>query len=754
MAGLSCSIALAAENLFLKLSVNGVPQGDVPAIYDQGGYWLKESTIQEAGINTLKGEQQVFAGEAFFRVDRLIGIESEIDTATLSLSLTASASEFGERQIKLNNSRSQLYPEPAPFSGYLNYQITAFNQVDGNDLDYQLNPTLNLNQGPWNFRSAHFYSTQNNQHQWTRLKTTLDYDRPDQMLRASAGDITPSMGALGFSQNMAGLSVSRAFNMQPNFMSSPSFSTQAAVTQPSTAEIYLNGQRVSTQSLQPGIYNFGNLNLVSGLQNIEILIRDAAGNTQRINVPHYFDDSLLKAGLTDFNYSAGVERENASFDRYNGFTYSIYQRAGITDWFTLGAQASGNQERNSGGILANFGLSTYGTLASAFAWAQHEQQNTGDAQLVQYRYINQSLSLSATARRQDKNFFKNNSVITAPDWSANIGVGWGNSQFGNISIDVGRQMGQTDALTFNRYQLAYAISPIKQLSFSAQAQLQDRHSGQTWSGFLNLAWFFDQNRSISSSARYENSEVLAGMSFGQNSTTGEGWAYNFGAQQQRDGEEYTAWIQNKRQHGQIDLSAMRNQRAKSTTSNWQAAWSGALAYVGGHYALTRPISQSFAVIELPQIANVAAMHNGSEVGRTSPDGTVFIPELASYGFHQIGIEQDHIPIQYRLNSVQQELLTGNNDGRIVKFDATSITAVSGRFFLANGLPLSNQLLDVVTAQGIVQLHTALDGRFYSEALPAGLHRFDSTLCSGELYIPTSSEFITEIAPITCPAKEY
>ncbi|MBM5572150.1 MULTISPECIES: fimbria/pilus outer membrane usher protein [Deefgea] len=737
----------------MKLSVNGVPQGDVPAIYDQGGYWLKESTIQEAGINTLKGELQVFAGESFFRVDRLVGIESKIDTATLTLSLTAAATEFGERQINLNNNRNPLYPEPAPFSWYLNYQVAALSAVDSNGLDYQFNPTLNLNQGPWNFRSAHFYSTQNNQQQWARLNTTLDYDRPDQMLRASAGDISPSTGALGFSQNMAGLSISRVFNMQPNFMSSPSFNTQAAVTQPSTAEIYLNGQRVSTQSLQPGIYSFGNLNLVSGLQNIEIVIRDAAGNTQRINVPHYFDDSLLKAGLTDFNYSAGIERENASFDRYDGFTYSLYQRIGITDWFTLGAQASGNPQRNSGGILANFGLSTYGTLASAFAWAQHEQQSTGDAQLMQYRYINQSISLSATARRQDKNFFKHNSVITAPDWSANIGMGWGNSQFGNLSIDVGRQMGQTDALTFNRYQLSYAVSPIKQLSFSIQGQLQDRHSGQTWSGFVNLAWFFDQNRSISTSARYENSQVLAGMSFGQNSSTGEGWAYNFGAQQQRDGEEYTAWIQNKRQHGQINLSAMRNQNTRATTNNWQAAWSGALAYAGGHYALTRPISQSFAVIELPQIENVAATHNGSEVGRTSAEGTVFVPELASYGLHQIGIEQDHIPIQYRLNTVQQELLTGNNDGRVVKFNASSITAVSGRFLLVNGLPLSNQLVDVVTKQGTVQLHTALDGRFYSEALSAGLHRFESTLCSGELYIPASNEFITELAPITCPAKE-
>ncbi|WP_027470114.1 fimbria/pilus outer membrane usher protein [Deefgea rivuli] len=754
LASLYCTPVLAAEQLIIRLTVNGVEQGDVPAIYDQGGYWLAAETIKGSGINTLDGEQQTIAGRVFFRADKLIGIESKMNEADLSLSLNAAASEFGERQVSLNRNRGASFPAPAPFSGYLNYQLAAFSQ--GSDLEYQFNPTLNLNEGAWNFRSAHSFNTQNSQHRWTRLNTTLDYDQPENMLRASAGDISPSAAALGFSQTMGGVSVSRVFNMQPNFNSSPSFSTQASVTQPSTAEIYLNGQRVSTQNLQPGIYNFNDLSFFSGLQNVEIVIRDAAGNAQRISVPYYFDDSLLKAGLSDFNYSAGLARQSGSFDSYQDFAYSAYQRVGVTDWFTLGAQTSGNTDSNSSGILANFGLATYGTLATAFAWAKHDQQNRGAAQLMQYRYINQALSISANARRQDKDFLKHdeNSVLTAPDWSANIGMGWGNQQIGNLSIDIGRQVGPSDALTFNRYMLAYTKSPMRQMSVSMQAQLQDRASGHTWYGFLNFSWFFDQGRNLYSSARYENNQTLTSANFSQSAPTGEGWGYNFGFQQQDNGTDYTAWAQNKRQHGQVDLSMMRSNNSIASNTNWQAAWSGALAYTEGHYALTRPITQSFAVVELPEIPNVGVLHNGSQVGTTDEHGIVFLPDLASYGYHQIGLEQNDIPIQYSLERLQTETLSGNNDGRVVQFQARQVAAISGQLLRADGRALVNQWIKVETDSEPVLLQTALDGRFYTEALTAGRYRFSSDLCSGELIIPQTSDVITELAPITCSEKAF
>jgi outer membrane usher protein len=382
---------------------------------------------------------------------------------------------------------------------------------------------------------------------------------------------------------------------------------------------------------------------------------------------------------------------------------------------------------------------------------------------LQYRFINQALSISANARRQDADFLKHdaNAVLTAPDWSANVGLGWGNSQIGNLSIDIGRQVGNSDALTFNRYVLAYTVSPLRQMSISAQAQLQDRASGPTWYGFLNFSWFFDQGRSLYSSVRYNNEQTLANTNFSQNAPSGEGWGYNFGVQQQENGTDYTAWAQNKRQHGQIDLSMMRNTTSLasiSSNTNWQAAWSGALAYTEGHYALTRPITQSFAIVELPEIPDVGVLHNGSLVGTTDEHGMIFLPDLASYGYHQISLEQNDIPIQYSLERLQKEALTGNNNGRIVQFQARQVAAVSGQFVRADGRALVNQWIKVEadeanpTRAPSVLLQTAMDGRFYTESLTPGHYRFSSDLCNGELIIPPSSDVITELAPILCTEK--
>lgn len=709
----------------------------------------------QQSLNNIEGEQQIFDGNIFFRADKLVDIESKMDENELKLSLIAAPSEFGERNISINRDRGPQIPTPAPFSAYLNYQLAAFSQKNSSEINYQFNPTVNLNQGAFNFRSAHSYSTQSAKNRWSRLNTTLDYDQPQHMFRASLGDISPAAGALGFQQTMGGISFSRVFNMQPNFNTSPSFSTQASVTQPSTAEIYLNGQRVSTQSLQPGIYNFNDLSLFTGLQNIEIIIRDPSGNTQRINAPYYFDDSLLKAGLSDFNYSIGLARQSGSFDTYQDLAYSAYQRVGITDWFTLGAQTSGSKESNSTGILANFALGNFGTLASAFAWSRHDQQASGSAQQLQYRYVNQSLSISANARRQDKDFLKRNQnfiPISAPDWSANIGFGWGNQQLGNISFDIGRQVGNSDELTFNRYILGYSKSLTREISISTQAQLQERASGQTWFGFLNFSWVLDGGRNLYSSARYDNHKTLVGVNLNQNAPTGEGWGYNFGIQQQSQGTDYTAWAQNKRQRGQIDLSIMRRDYSGAAGTNWQASWSGALAYGGGDYAFTRPIPQSFVVVKLADIANVGITHNGSLVGKTDEQGTVFLPDLASYGIHQIGLEQNDIPMQYSLEQLQKETITGNNDGRVVSFNARKVAAISGQLLFDNGRPVSNQLFTVHTESGPIILQTAMDGRFYSEELSAGQYQFKSSVCSGELVIPNSTDVVTELTPTICLEK--
>ncbi|WP_288841724.1 hypothetical protein, partial [uncultured Deefgea sp.] len=475
-------------------------------------------------------------------------------------------------------------------------------------------------------------------------------------------------------------------------------------------------------------------------------------HTQRYRTPYYFDDSLLKAGLSEFNYNVGVARQNGSFNDYQGLTYSGYQRFGFTDWLTLGGQASGQSDQHRIGLLANIGLGTYGTLGSAASWAKHAEQSGGSAQVLQYRFVNQAFSISANARRQTPYFLPKNDLFTelsAPDWSSDIGISWGQPVFGNISLNIGRQMGQNEQQTFTRYQIGYAISPIRSLAINAQLQSQHAAKQRQISGFLTLSWSFDQGGSLYMSSRYQDGQTLNSSNLNQSAPLGQGWGYNLGVQQQEQGTDYSAWLQSKHAQGQFELSLLQSNRLNQHVNNGQISWSSALAYSEGYYGFTRPINQSFAIAQLADIPGVPVLKNGSPIGMTNTQGIAFLPDLANNGWHQISVDQAEIPLHYSLPQLRKDILSGNFNAQKVVFPARIIAAVSGQLQQPNGQALANQRVTIRNANHTIDLQTALDGYFYTEDLAPGIYSFHTERCTGTLEVPQSQAIVHEIPPSIC-----
>lgn len=733
----------------VHLIVNGVTQGDVEAIYDQDGYWLAEQTLINSGINTPKGVQQTLAGTNYYRADQLSDIVSKIDAAELTVYLDAPASTFGEKNIALKQQHSERFPAPAPLSAYLSYRLSALHSNQDGGLEYQISPTLNVNAQNFNFRSEHDYNTQ--QDQWRRLNTTLDYDRPDLMLRATLGDLSPRQAALGFNQAMAGIGISRVFSMQPDFDSAPSFQTQAAITQPSTAEVYLNGQRVNTIQLQPGMYQLSDLQYFSGLQNVELIIKDQYGGISHYTIPYYFDDSLLKAGLHEFNYNLGVQRNNGSFNDYAGLAYSAFHRVGLTDWWTLGAQASGNPTDRSYGLISNFKLGQYGVLGSVLSWSAHDTQERGHAQQVQYRYSNEQWSVYANAQRQSPSYWPAQNTLLSTehiDWTANLGANWGHRDLGNIGLEYGRQKSPSPAQDFHRYTLNYSISPWKNAAFNAQIRRLNGPETKKWSGFVNLTLNFGPGQSLYGGVQYRNQQALHSATFSQSAPSGEGWGYSLSAQEQETGHDYTAWLERNLRHGQFNASLLQSQDGSRNINNWRATWQGALAYSHGQWAATRYIYDSFGLVETG-LAEVGVTQNGALIGKTNEDGWLMLPDVSSFNYQQIGLVQNDIPIEYSVDRLQRDLLSGNRDGRRLAFKLKKIRAISGQILDHAGQPLANLLFSTEHDGERVLLSTSMDGHFYTEQLGSGEYVLEGNNCKALLSITPSDEPISELAAVRC-----
>ncbi|WP_273430036.1 hypothetical protein [Chitinibacter tainanensis] len=749
---LCCSTsAHALEQVLLNLVVNGVAQGDVEAIYDQEGYWIAEQSLKGAGINTLHGELISHDQTRYYRADTLGGIQSRIDTSTLTVYLDAPASEFGDKTVSLRQTHTELYPAAAPFSGYLSYRLSALYQQQGG-LAYQISPTLNLNAAHFNFRSEHDYQSENQQ--WRRLNTTLDYDQPELMLRATLGDLSPRQAALGFNQTMAGIGISRVFSMQPDFESAPSFNSQAAITQPSTAEVYLNGQKIKTVNLQPGMYQFGDLQYFSGLQNVDIVIKDQYGGVQNIAIPYYFDDSLLKAGLSEFNYNLGLARQNGSFDHYEGLAYAAFHRFGLSDWLTVGAQASGNPDDRSYGVFGNVKLGQYGVLGLVASWAEHDTQQNGHAQKFQYRYSNGDFSLYANGQRQSAGYWRTHSELTPltpADWSVNVGASWGNQRLGHINLEYGRQSSDDPLQNLHRYTLGYSISPWRNVSVSSQIRKVDHQLGSDWSGYLNLSWYFGSGHNLYSGAQYQNEHMRYASTLNKSAPSGEGWGYSLSAQQQDNGTDYLGWLESNLRYGQASFNVMHTAGAQGSNTNWRANWQGAIASGQGRWGATRYIHDSFAWVDTG-LPNIGVTHNSSAMGNTDADGYLLLPDIASFNYQQIGLNQNDIPIEYSVNYLQYEILSGNRDGRAVMFRLQKLNAVSGQLLDELGEPLRNVVLSSQVNGKTVTISTSLDGCFYTEELTPGEYLFEAKDCTARISITPQNEVVTELGPIHCLRK--
>ena len=106
-------------------------------------------------------------------------------------------------------------------------------------------------------------------------------------------------------------------------------------------------------ALAPGTYEFRDLSYFSGLRNVEIVLRDRAGNTESLRLPVYFTGENLRAGLHEFRYAAGSPRDSFEGNgSYAGRAISGRHRYGVTDDLTVGASVEVIPGYRSAGVGA------------------------------------------------------------------------------------------------------------------------------------------------------------------------------------------------------------------------------------------------------------------------------------------------------------------------------------------------------------------------------------------------------------------
>jgi outer membrane usher protein len=151
----------------------------------------------------------------------------------------------------------------------------------------------------------------------------------------------------------------------------------------------------------------------------------------------------------------------------------------------------------------------------------------------------------------------------------------------------------------------------------------------------------------------------------------------------------------------------------------RATVAGSLAVIDERVHFGRPITDAFAVVDLPRGSRLPVFLNNQYVGRTDSSGRLLVPGLASYDSSELRIDTSQSPLDFGVDADSFTVRPAVRGGALVRFVTRELHAVRGRFLLRDGQRT------IIPAYGEAVLPDTRErsphgaqGEFYFEQAPA------------------------------------
>jgi len=754
--------AVRAETMVVRLVVNGEPKGDIFAERTPGGDLLvRASDLAAAGLRETTDAGAEIDGEMYIVLRSMKGIGFSFDEKSLSLSLTAPPELLPVRTIDFAPRRQLRIDRPNDTSGFLNYRVGT-SGGDGSR-SWNAENQLGIRAGDVLFLTDSSYTKTPTDSSFVRLQSSVTRDRRETMQREVLGDVFASSGELGNAVNLGGASFSKVYRINPYFRRHPLASVSGLVAMPSDAQIYLDGMLLRTEKLPAGGFELKNLDYYGGASLVTVVIRDPFGREERLATPFYFTDALLRKGLHEYSYNAGFLREDFGIrsNHYGALAFSGFHNYGASDTVTVGFRGEG------GGGMANLGGQAFllfdaaGVVATAVSGSYDAERGGGCAGLLSYAYKDSTVG----ARLFVKGFSRDYAVLAReavpgrPRYDAGAGAGYGTPRTGSISIDLGAAGTyggpgrRTAALTYSR--------KIASQTYLFASYRKTRDAASYDETFIGVTYNPGHDVSLSASFAGGNGKTTETLQAQKYVPVGEGYGFRVQADRTDGGDEagtgLNPFVQYNGQYAILtgEYRGRRFDRGESVGS-YEVTASGGIATVGGAVGLSRPVTDSFGVVAVDNLAGVRVLVSNQEIGRTDAKGRVFVPTLGSYYENQVAIDDRDIPIDYAFDEVVKYVSPPLRSGSVIRFDARKFQAVTGLLSVRAGeavRPAEFLEVRMKVAGNDIVFPTGRKGEFYLENLAPGAYRaaFDAggKTCEFDLTVPASGEVVVDLGGIVC-----
>lgn len=584
---------------------------------------------------------------------------------------------------------------------------------------------------------------------WTRIATTFQRDNLQGLGTLRIGDAVSSGGTLGAPAAFAGIQRATDFDLDPSLVVFPTLSAGGVSQTQSTVDVYVNDVQQARRGVPAGPFTISNLPTLDGQGNVTLVVRDVYGRERTIVTPFYFSRALLKAGLSQSSFEAGLLRRDfgTGLGSYGGGMVSGTLRRGLSNSFTGEAHVEESGavrlvELGGDAVAAKLGVFHF---AAAQSWTPGA---TGLRGLLGYEFSSGLRGASAFANvdAQSARFASLGRAAFGESVTTTLGL---HKTF--------RGSRQVSLAAVSRNQAGFPATTAVSAGFDTPigggawhfALTKALSSGAT-GGSVGFSLFPGLRRNVDGQANFGSAGSLARVAAHQSAPPdGFGTGYDLGLGR-NPSAEIDANVYSRSPIGTADVALVRSSGEGGTSFDVRLL--GALALVDGHLSPTDQVTSSYGLVEVPGFPNVRVYNGSRLIGRTNAQGRVFISDLVPYEPNEITLDARDLPLTVNFDSITARVTPYARNATVIRFRGRPAGGVLIRTVDADGTPLPVGT-ELGAAGGSASWTVARDGVAYLRGVRPGPLPIVATAgalsCRFTVEVPANAAEIPDLGPQVC-----
>ncbi len=721
-----------------------------------GTLYLEESDFGALRLHLPDSAPLLHEGRRYYAPAAIRGAQVSIDETQQRVLISVPSAALETTHLRVQPARSAAVTPASP-GAFFNYQLYA-QQIESSRSVGTL-AELGVFAGAGVLTSTAVGRADDTQASLIRLDTTYTYDSPADLQTWSIGDAISDPGSWGDAVRYGGIRWSRNFALRPDLLTTPLLTTGGTATVPSTVDVFVNNQLVSSAQTPAGPFVIDRLPAVSGTGDVSVVVRDALGREQVVTQSFYSSSNLLAPGLSAYSVNLGSLREDYALasDHYGPSLAEASYARGLSDVFTLSGHAEYLEHyAHAGGFDATLAIGNLAVLDVTEAYGG-DSGGSGLLSGLTLQHKGRKYSFVASNYWATSNFAQ---VGQASDPAQRVrerslvqtGASFG--RFGSLSLAYVRQayrdaptqqtMSLTDSVAVGRSgTLNLTLTRIVSSAAPPGEQAVNQNSTSVY-----LIYVLPLGGRTAASLTgvggtgggAPDDAVIASLS--ESPPVGVGSGYRLSAATNGD---YDALWRQQTAAADLEVEAARN----SGISGQSAYLTGAMTLLDGAVNYTRQISGSFAMVDVAGLPDVPVYVENQLTARTDASGQALLYNLRPYEPNHISVSPTELPLDTTIDASTEVVAPPFRAGVVVRFPVERVRGATLHLVGDDGLPLP--VGAKVTLKG-KSFPVVLDGMVYVTGYDHGVAAeasWQGGRCAFRLNAPPSDDPLPDLGTIRC-----